>query len=123
MKKALLPSPFLTPVLLALALISCGPSKKQLLTQLHQLDQEIEQLTQAEEHYASKALSANVQAFVGGLALGYGTVNGDGELAGSGAGAAYQAVGQAENTEQALQQIRARKSALQRERAILSARL
>jgi hypothetical protein len=113
----------LSSLLLALILPACGPSKKQLLNQLNQIDQELQTLAQAEQYYASQNVSANVQAFVGGLAIGYGTVNGDGDMAGNGAGSAYRAAGQAGTAGQALQQIQARKSELLRQRAILSTRL
>lgn len=96
---------------------SCGPSEKELRSELKKINTEILQLQTAAQQYRAQMNHAEFDAFIGSFAAGYGAVTGDGELAVDGTGAAWGAANQASAASYSLDQIRLRFETLSERRA------
>ena len=103
-------------LLLACVLASCGPSESELRAELRQIDGEILQLNIAAQQHRAQMSQAELDAFVGSFAAGYGAVSGDYSLAGDGVGTAYNATNQASAANYSLDQIRKRWEVLSKRR-------
>ena len=75
-------------LLLALAfatlLASCGPSESQLRSELQSIDSEMTAIRIAMNQHRSQMSQAEIEAFLGSFAVGYGATSGDYGMAGDG---------------------------------------
>ena len=109
----------LLPLLLACLVTACGPSESELRAELSQIDGELMSLRIAAQNHRAQMSQAEIDAFLGSFAVGYGAVSGDYGLAGQGAGTAYNASNQANASSYSLAQIKERASTLMKRRIVI----
>jgi len=113
----------LLPLCAALILTACGPSESELRTELRQIDTELVAIQVAANQYRSQMNQAEIDAFFGSFAAGFGTTSGDYQLAGEGISAASDAVLQYDMSAYSLEQLQGRWQTLAWRRAEIIAQL
>ena len=113
----------LLPLLAALLMAACGPSDSELRTELQQVDAELVAIQIAANQHRSQMSQAEVDAFFGSFAAGYGTTTGDYGLAGDGLHTATNASRQYDHSTWSLDQLQQRWLALGKRRTQILADL
>ena len=113
----------LVPLLTALLLAACGPSKSELRSELREIDGELVAIQIAMNQHRSQMSQAEIDAFLGSFAAGYGSTTGDYGLAGEGLSAASDAVRQYDVSSYSLEQLQTRYLELGKRRTIILTKL
>jgi len=115
---------FLISVLvLSLVLAACGPDKAKLRTELQSINAELVQIQGVAAQYQARMSAAEIDAFLGSFAAGYGAVSGDSELATDGIGAAIDSTVDYDVSSISLDQLKQRHEQLAKRRSEIVSKL
>lgn len=109
-------------LLLSFTLISCGPNEEELRAELRTVDLKLTTISAAANRYRAQMNQAEIDAFFGSFAAGYGATSGDYGLARDGYNTASQASFQYDVSSLSLNQLMSEhRTLLARRREILEA--
>ena len=97
-------------------LASCGPSEKELRTELREIDSKLTAINFEAKKYRAQMNQAEIEVFFGAFAAGYGATSGDYGLAVDGYNTATQATRQHDFSSYSLDQLRSRQQKLLKRR-------
>ena len=112
---------FLTAI--SLLVTSCGPSEEELRAELRAIDGELMAIRIAANRYRAQMNQAEVDAFFGSFAAGYGTTSGDYGLALDGVGTASAAMQQYDVSAYSLDQLYSRNMELMKRKLQIQQKL
>ena len=119
MKKNLILLTFLFSFLIQ----ACGPNEAELRVELQAIDREMVMLRNAAYRHQSQMNQAELAAFIGSFATGYGITSGEGGIAGEGIGTVIDAASDYDVASYSLEQIKQRQMELIKRRVIITAKL